>query len=335
MKRCTTWIVGLGITAALLAAAPAYSQTTLRVGDPYEGTALEFRSLPRMVLIPNTRVYTINDNNFQHDLYRHGGYWYFVDDGNWYRAASWQGPFLYVRTNTVPRDVWNVPTEYRTTWSPTRKGQRQVVTTRSVGERYRGTELTFRTQPRMARIPRTRVDYVRSDWRDGFENDLYRYANRWYYVENGDWYQASSWRGPFYYVRFSDVPRQVRTVPTGYRRAWVTTMTDSDRDWRTERREYRPAGRVGMRYTGNISFTLDGGQPRMAIIPGSSVYYLRDESDADLYRYRDNWYLVDDGVWYRADSWRGPFYSLRTMDVPTPILRIPSGYRKTWVPTSG
>lgn len=329
MNRWTSLVVGLGMTASLLAASPVLSQTvTVRVGDPYEGTALDFRTAPRMVLIPDTRVYSISDNNFNNDLYRFGGYWYFVDDGNWYRSDSWRGPFVSIRSNTVPRDVWNVPTEYRTSWTTTTRDNtgRRYVTTRTVGERYRGTELTFRFQPRMARIPRTRVDYIRSD--SDFDNDLYRYNNRWYYVENGDWYQASSWRGPYYYVRFGEVPLAVRTVPSRYRRSWVTASVDRDR-WR-----YREAGRVGERYTGNVSFSLDGGQPRMAIIPNTDVYYLRGESDADLYRYRNSWYLVDDGNWYRADSWRGPFFRVRMGDVPSPVVRIPAGYRKTWTPVT-
>jgi len=68
----------------------------------------------------------------------------------------------------------------------------------------------------------------------------------------------------------------------------------------------------------------------MAIIPNTRVFYLRDESDVDLYRYGSTWYMVDNGTWYRAGSWRGPFYRITMSTVPDVVLEIPSGYRKTW-----
>ena len=71
----------------------------------------------------------------------------------------------------------------------------------------------------------------------------------------------------------------------------------------------------------------------MSIVPGTSVYFNREESDVDLYRYGNSWYLVDDGVWYRATSYRGPFVRISTGSVPNAVFRIPAGYRKTWVPT--
>jgi hypothetical protein len=70
----------------------------------------------------------------------------------------------------------------------------------------------------------------------------------------------------------------------------------------------------------------------MSIIPGTSVYFMRDEADYDVYRYGNSWYLVDSGNWYRAPSWRGPFVRIRMNAVPRAVFTIPSGYRKTWVP---
>jgi len=349
-KRWTSWIVGLGVAASLLAAVPASAQrtyATIRVGDPYKGTALEFSTAPRMVLIPDTRVYSIRENNFDNDLYRYDGQWYFVDNGNWYRADSWRGPFVNIRAADVPPDVWNVPTDYRTSWTArtdrTRYSDRTDYRDRTgtpgypgygdrgpmmrQGERYRGTSLMFQRQPRMGRIRGTRVQYIRN----AFDNDLYRFGNRWYYVENGDWYQGSSWRGPFYYVSFDNVPYAVRSVPMDYRRAWADT---NPRDYR---RSYGNASyRIGERYNGNASFGLGpNSQPRMAIIPGTDVSYLIDDSDVDLYQYGNDWFLVDSGVWYRASSWQGPFFSISQSSVPRTVIRIPAGYRKTWASPTG
>ena len=179
-----------------------------RVGDPYRGSVY-FDSAPSLNVILGTDVYTIRGNP-SYDLYRHDGWYYLVDDGPWYRARSWQGPFTYMPMNTVPNAVVTIPVGYRRAWETEssysrddslRQGYssgrgyssgtgRHVITdTRVVpGRRYRGTYLTFRTPPRMSVIPGSRVWYVRDDY--DFDRDLYRFNNRWYYVENGVWYVA-------------------------------------------------------------------------------------------------------------------------------------------------
>ena len=329
MKRWTRIIVGLGLILSLQTASAARADriyTDINVGDPYRGS-VTIRSAPDLTLIPNSDVYTLRDDT-DYDLYRYDGWYYLVDSDSWYRARSWRGPFTYIRMATVPREVVTVPARYRRTWTTTTTtyspgaGQYTRSETRVVrpGVRYRGTYLRFRTQPRMGVIPRTRVYYVRGD----FDNDLYRYGSRWYYVENGVWYASESWRGPFTSVRWREVPLAVRRVPARYHRTWsVADMEDRDAN-----ADVRPVVRVGER----SDFSLDVA-PHMSIVPDTDVYFQRDEADYDLYRYGNSWYLADDGSWYRASSWRGPFVRIRAGSVPRAVFAIPAGYRKTWVPT--
>jgi hypothetical protein len=340
VKRWTRILVGLGIALSLQTAAHARADriyTTINVGDPYRGT-LTFQSAPDLTLIPNTSVYTLRDDT-DYSLYRFDGWYYLVDDGYWYRARSWRGPFTYVRMGTVPRDVVTVPMRYRRNWSTTTstdypEGSRvtrryTVRDSRFVrpGQRYRGASLMFRTQPRMAMVPGTRVFYVRGDT----DRDLYRYGSNWYYVENGVWYVADSWRGPFFTMRWRDVPVTVRRVPANYRRNWTYAgANDYEENNDTDNgADTRAVVRIGSRG----DFEIDT-VPSMSIIPGTSVYFSRDEADYDLYRYGSSWYLADNGDWYRADSWRGPFLRIRTSSVPRPVFTIPSGYRKTWAPVN-
>lgn len=191
----------------------------------------------------------------------------------------------------------------------------QQVTFR-VGDAYRGTALTFSTAPRMVRIQDTPVYTVRG------ENDrnLYRYGNTWYYIEDGNWYRASSWQGPFVYVRGSMVPEAVLTLPTTYRTTWYSNDRYRDRDVYSYRDNYGYR-----RYPVRIST-----RPAMALIPYTRVFYSTSDADYDLYRYGDTWFLVDNGNWYRSNSWRGPFYSTSRRYVPSAIMTIPSGYRTNW-----
>jgi hypothetical protein len=335
------------MAASLMAAVPADAQrvyTTVRVGDPYTGAVLDFDTAPRMALIPNTQVYYVNDRDFNGDLYRVGNYWYYADDGSWYRASSWRGPFLNIRESNVPVDVMQVPDRYRMSWSAgtdrrydqnnrrydqnngrydqnNRRYDRNTQQSVRVGDYYSGTAVQFRVQPPMRRIQGSSVYYIRSN----FDNDLYRFGSRWYLVEDGVWYSAPSWRGQFRAIRFRDAPASVRNVPMSYRRSWQ--MASTGRTYRT----YEPTTGSGTAYRGSGSFHVGlNNEPNMSIIPGTRVLYLRDESDVDLYRYGNNWYMVDAGVWYRANSWSGPFYRATMSSVPGEVLEIPSGYRKTW-----
>lgn len=87
---------------------------SINIGDPYRGAALHFRSEPDVVLVPDTRVYYVRD--YDYDVYRYGSYWYFIDDGRWFRARSYRGPFVYIHASSVPRSIVMVPTRYRRHW---------------------------------------------------------------------------------------------------------------------------------------------------------------------------------------------------------------------------
>src|SRR5512138_1136132 len=72
---------------------------SLRIGDRYRGNNLYFDSRPQMVVVPGTRVYYVEDSDY--DVYRYGGWYYAFDDGRWFRANSYRGPWIYVRGRQV------------------------------------------------------------------------------------------------------------------------------------------------------------------------------------------------------------------------------------------
>lgn len=118
MKRMTYGIAALAVTACLAAAQPVQAGTSvgvhIQVGDPYRGGSLVFHKEPDVVVVPQSRVYYVRDYNY--DLYRYGSYWYFIDDGYWYRARSYRGPFVHISSSSVPRSVRYVPVKYRRHW---------------------------------------------------------------------------------------------------------------------------------------------------------------------------------------------------------------------------
>ncbi|HEX5032225.1 MAG TPA: hypothetical protein VFX78_12305 [Candidatus Eisenbacteria bacterium] len=69
--------------------------------------------------------------------------------------------------------------------------------------------------------------------------------------------------------------------------------------------------------------------PDLALIPASSVYYVRNY-DRDLYRYGRSWYYVEDNCWYQSSSYNGPFVRIAVSSVPRPIYNVPTRYRRAW-----
>lgn len=67
-------------------------------------------------------------------------------------------------------------------------------------------------------------------------------------------------------------------------------------------------------------------EPRVVVVPGSTVYILEDDCDYDVFRYGVFWYVLNDGYWYRARTHRGPFAAVNARYVPNAISNVPAKY---------
>jgi len=187
---------------------------------------------------------------------------------------------------------------------------------------------TFQEKPKMNYIPNTDVYYERKA--SGY--DRYRFANTWYLVDDGTWYRSYSWQGPYVLVDIGEVPDDVTTIPGNYRRYWEVARIDVDRHHDRDRDEdrYRDRGDAAEgSYAWPGTFAR---KPSMHNITSSGVSYTRHAANGrvDLYKFRRTYYLVDDGSWYRAESWSGPFLSIPASGVPREVLRVPPSYRRYW-----
>jgi len=320
---------------------------TLRIGDRYRGPDLGFYDEPAAYPVGHSGVYYVRDSD--NDVYRYGNAWYMNYNGDWYRANSYQGPWIFVSYRSVPRQVYRVPRRFRRTWSDYRDrhyftdtsyrrtygsyGRSGLGISLRIGDRYTGPSLGFYDEPTMIRVPGTYVYYTQDA-----DNDVYRYGNYWYMNYNGDWYRAGSFRGPWVFVSYRSVPREVYSVPTQYRRRWSdyrdqhydteTSSVDNRVYYRTETTTPSISLRIGSRYNGpSISFSTE---PDVVAVPGTrGVYYVQD-SDTDIYRYGNNWYMNYNGDWYRAGSYNGPWIFVGYRSVPRDVYSVPSTYRRNW-----
>ena len=184
------------------------------------------------------------------------------------------------------------------------------------GTRYWSSGRTFVVEPQMSVIPNSHVYYIR----DRTNYDMYRFGSKWYIADQGNWFESDSWQGPFVAVSFSSVPHDIATVPADYRSSWVLTS-----DY-----EYGNDAEAPHHYADRTFHH----KPKMSRIPDTDVYFSREASDYDLYRYHDHYYLVDDGFWYKASSWTGPFARVKMHHVPGEVLSIPVQFRHDWAATT-
>jgi hypothetical protein len=140
----------------------------LQIGDRYRGPDIYFRSEPRVVVVPGTRVYYVQDYNY--DMYRYGRYWYMNYDGAWYRSRGYRGPWIFVGYRSVPREISYVPQRYRRHWREFRDDTRYGSSRRDRGWRDRNNsrdrDWRDRDRYRDDYDPRDRNRDGRVDWRD-------------------------------------------------------------------------------------------------------------------------------------------------------------------------
>jgi hypothetical protein len=99
---------------------------------------------------------------------------------------------------------------------PARQAQASVSVGVSIGSgRHGGFSLRFASRPNVVLIPSSRVYYA-----PDLDEDLYAVDDEWYYCDDGTWYVADSYDGPFVAIAFASVPYEIRSVPVHYRRHW-------------------------------------------------------------------------------------------------------------------
>ncbi|MBI5420189.1 MAG: hypothetical protein HZA60_08865, partial [Deltaproteobacteria bacterium] len=69
---------------------------------------------PEMVMVPNSRVYFAP--NVEADLFFYRGGWYSHRGDRWFRAGSYEGPWVVVAPGAVPVEIVRVPRSYRTVY---------------------------------------------------------------------------------------------------------------------------------------------------------------------------------------------------------------------------
>lgn len=112
MNRHLVWLM---FAVLVVAPAGAHAGTSVSwsvtVGNAPPPPVIEFRREPRLVVVPGSTVYVLEDD-CDYDVFRYGVFWYVYQDGYWYRARTHRGPFGVVNARYVPAAISNVPARY-------------------------------------------------------------------------------------------------------------------------------------------------------------------------------------------------------------------------------
>jgi hypothetical protein len=101
-------LITLLIAGAMLHAPTVQAQVSVNVniGPP----PILFPAPPRVVIVPDTRVYYVPDINYNVFVYENR--YYSFHEGGWFFATSHSGPWVVVPVERVPRAVVGVPVKY-------------------------------------------------------------------------------------------------------------------------------------------------------------------------------------------------------------------------------
>jgi len=284
---------------------------SMRVGDTYNGPAINFTSTPDIAAIPGTQISYIRNSDY--DMYRSGTDWYLRSDGRWYRGTSYNGPFTYVTTTTVPRGIRTVPARYRHHWT--------TASSASTRTSVSG------TRSRNASASKARVKSRHKARTTGYSKTSRSRSTRTHSTSSSMGTGTSS---SYDDSHASGMDNTSSSSMGGNSMDNGTTMGgtgSSSSGMGSSGSMGSMTGTAGQPYSGPaITFQSP---PTVAIIPGTQVSYLRN-SDYDMYQYGTDWYMNYNGTWYRGSNYSGPYVTVESTTVPQPIVTVPVQYRRHW-----
>src|SRR5215510_716291 len=112
VKSRYSLLVALGLLIPYAAQAETRVGVNISIGNAPPPPVVVVREEPRTVLIPNSAVYVCEDRRVGYDSFHYGVYWYVYNDGYWYRARRWGGPYRAIHERYVPRAIMVVPARH-------------------------------------------------------------------------------------------------------------------------------------------------------------------------------------------------------------------------------
>jgi len=108
MKRHYPAIGLLALAAALFLQSCGSTSAGVDVSSAPPPPAVSFATEPQWTYLSDRDVYVVQDDSYGYDMFRSGTYYYMYGDGHWYRATSYNGPYVAIQDRRVPRRIFDV-----------------------------------------------------------------------------------------------------------------------------------------------------------------------------------------------------------------------------------
>ena len=175
---------------------------------------LETRGDPVFKPIPGTVLeYAENSNG---DFFRLNGQYYVLISGRWFKAPSWQGPWVFVTAADMPPDFAKIPVDSpKATVLASVPGTPQaqegliansIPQTATITRSEAKLSVVYDGQPIFAPIEGTSMSYAKNT-----SAPVIKLAESYYCVEAGVWFKATSPQGPW--TILDTVPEEIYTIP--------------------------------------------------------------------------------------------------------------------------
>jgi hypothetical protein len=147
-------------------------------------------------------------------------------------------------------------------------------------------------------------------------------TNQLYVLVAGRWFSAATTAGPWTYVEPAALPSQFGKIPPGSAREAVLSSVPGT----SQAREAAIANQVPQTATvkrseARFTPTYDG-EPKLEPIEGTALRYVLNASTPVIEVAPDQWYAVQNGVWFTSASAQGPW--IAATFVPPAVYTIPA-----------
>ncbi len=283
---------------------------------------------PLFIPLADTDLSFDLNTNWDLFLHRPDSTYYLLNGDKWMTAAELDGEWFW--TEELPETFWGLPpsedwAEARLQMPPRRVFGQQAPTV-FVSRRPAELILIYGT-PKLVSIAETDLHYV-----ENTDSDLFFHVgeSRFYYLVSGRWFRATSLDGPwesagynlpeeFYLIPEDHLMADVlASVPGTYLAEEAVLQSQIPRTARVNRDEAAAA-------------VIYNGEPAFEQIEGTSLSYAVN-TDKDVIRAGDSYYLCYEGVWFVAGQPDGPWQVVDT--IPEEIYSIPPSspvYHTTYV----
>lgn len=279
---------------------------------------------PVMTSIDGTSLSRVLNTNWELVQSRKSGKYYLRHEQKWLVASDLEAN--YDIAESVPADLFRLPSAAQQT-NPSPATSTPYAAPKVIIAKRPSELIVLRGAPELAPLAGTDLSWVANSSSDLF---FHNGTRSYYFLASGRWFRASSLNGPWQFAS-STLPEDFRRIPATHPRGHVLASIRGTREAedavllaaipRTVEIN-RKLAKAEVQYVGD---------PLFVPVANTVVAYAKN-TQSDVFRVGDLYYLCFQGVWFVSTTPRGPWEA--TGRVPQEIYSIPESspkYNVTYV----